>query len=133
SPRRRSTARRTVVQASVRADLSPEVLDRLTDGIVVIGPDGRARSWNRAAREILALGPRARPGIQAEKLLRSVEPGETLVALALGGKRFETETLLQNARGEEIPVRAAFLPLGPGGGAVAVLADLTKMRRLEQE
>ena len=122
-----------MVPASARADLSPDVLDRLTDGIVVIGPDGRARSWNRAAREILALGPRVRPGIAAEKLLRSVVPGEALVALALGGKRFETETLLQNARGEEIPVRAAFLPLGAKGGAVAVLADLTKMRRLEQE
>jgi two-component system sensor histidine kinase HydH len=117
----------------VRADLSPEVLDRLTDGIVVIGPDGRARSWNRAAREILGLGSRVRPGIEAEKLLRSVVPGEALVARALSGKRFETETLLQNARGEEIPVRAAFLPLGAGGGAVAVLSDLTKMRRLEQE
>lgn len=133
SPRRRSTARRTVVPASARADLSPDVLDRLTDGVVVIGPDGRARSWNRAARDILALGPRVRPGLEAAKLLRSVVPGEDLVNAALRGKRFETETLLRNARGEEIPVRAAFLPLGAQGGAVAVLADLTKMRRLEQE
>jgi two-component system sensor histidine kinase HydH len=117
----------------MHADLSPDVLDRLSDGIVVVSPDGRARSWNRAAREILALGPRVRPGMPARELLRSVVPGEDLVTAALAGRRFETETLLQNARGEEIPVRAAFLPLGARGGAVAVLADLTKMRRLEQE
>jgi len=107
------------------------VLDRLSDGIVVLGPDGRARSWNRAAREMLGLGPRARVGGDGRVLLRSVVPGEDLVGAALAGKRGEIETWLHNARGEEIPVRVAFLPTS--GGAVAVLADLTKMRRLEQE
>ncbi|HKA24415.1 MAG TPA: ATP-binding protein [Candidatus Eisenbacteria bacterium] len=130
---RRPTARRAAPRAAAAQDLSPDVLDRLSDGIVVVGPDGRARSWNRAARDILAIGPRTRPGADARDLLRSVVPGEDLVTPALAGKRIETETLLQNARGEEIPVRAAFLPLGAGRGTVAVLADLTKMRRLEQE
>ncbi|HEV8480731.1 MAG TPA: ATP-binding protein, partial [Candidatus Eisenbacteria bacterium] len=80
----------------------------------------------------LALGPRVRPGVNASAVLRSVVPGEDLVSAALAGKRGEIETWLQNARGEEIPVRVAFLPAG-SGSAVAVLTDLTKMRRLEQE
>jgi signal transduction histidine kinase len=128
---RNRNRRRAAASASARADLSPDVLDRLSDGLVVLGPDGRARSWNRAAREMLALGPRVRPGVHARAVLRSVVPGEDLVAAALSGKRGEVETWLQNARGEEIPVRVAFLPTA--SGAVAVLADLTKMRRLEQE
>ena len=131
--RRRAVARRPRAAAPARFDLPPAVLDRLSDGVVVVSADGRLRLTNRAAREMLALGSRARAGVDARTVLRSVIPAEDLVSAALAGRRLETETLLLNARGEEIPVRAAFLPLEGTGGAVALLTDLTKTRRLEHE
>jgi two-component system sensor histidine kinase HydH len=112
--------------------LSSVVLDRLADGLVMVDAAGRVRFANQAAREMLALGPRAGAGRRGSEIVRSAVPGEDLFEPAGRGRRVETETLLVTARGEEIPVRVSVVPLGEGLGAAAVLTDLTTTRRLEQ-
>jgi len=108
------------------------VFDRLADGVVIVDAAGAVRFANRAARELLGLGPRAVAGRPGRAVLRSAIPDEDLFAPALRGRRRETETLLVAARGEEIPARIAVVPLGGAGGAAAVITDLTTTRRLEQ-
>lgn len=108
------------------------VFDRLADGVVVVDAAGGVRFANRAARELLGIGPRGLAGRPGREVVRSAVAGEDLFAPALRGRRRETETLLVAGRGEEIPARVAVVPLGAGQGAAAVVTDLTTTRRLEQ-
>jgi PAS domain S-box-containing protein len=106
-------------------------MDGLYEGLVVIDDEGNVVRLNRAARELLALGSRSVAGRPGHEVVASAVPGENLFEAALAGTITETETLIISAGGEEVPARVCVVP--QAGGAVAVLADLTTARRLEQE
>ena len=113
--------------------LSGRVLDGLTEGVVVVDEHGLVQGINRAACVLLGAEEEKTLGKSASEVVASVVPGEDLFAAALAGERTESETLIATSSGAEVPVRVAVVPRGPGGGAVAILNDLTTAKRLEQE
>lgn len=129
----RAGALEVPVVPSAHYILTDPVADSLNEGLVVVDGDGKVLRLNRAARDLLALGSKNVLGSPAEEVVASAVPGENLFEGALGGVATETETLITSASGEEVPARICVVPQGEGGGAVAVLADLSTARRLEQE
>jgi signal transduction histidine kinase len=117
--------------APAHYSLAERVMDSLIEGVVVVDDQGNVLQLNRAARELLAIGSKGSVGRPAHEVVASAVPGENLFEGALSGKTTETETLITSARGEEVPARICVVP--QGGGAVAVLVDLSTARRLEQE
>ncbi len=103
------------------------LVDSVGEGILQVGPDGRIVRVNRTAREMLALPER----IEQQPLSTLVRHGElrALLDAARRGVAVEpTEIALDDRR-----ILVAAHQLGGSGvpGAVAVLVDLTQLRRLE--
>ncbi len=110
------------------------VLGGMVEGVVAVDPGMRVHSLNPAAARILSLSPEEGLGKSVQETIRN--PGlQALVTRALAGEGpLEMELVLR--RGEEerfLKVGVAPL-LGQRGvlGAVVVLDDLTRLRRLER-
>ncbi len=102
-------------EADEDRNLRRSVLDAMADGVVVAGADGRVIFANPAARAMLA------------------DPGAALaepIAIAASGAG-EAEAEIDGARDLRIRLRASRLSPVAGGGVVAVLHDITDLRRLE--
>ena len=115
---------------------SPDVLGpigaALSDALLSCDEGGRVRSVNEEACRLLDLTPAwalGRPGVE---VLRTAVPGEDLFAEARGARVPARETLLVTRTGAELPARVTLARL-PGGGAIAVVRDLTQSQRLQRE
>ncbi len=104
------------------------LIDSVGEGILQVGPDGRFVRANHTAREMLGLPERvARQPVST--LVRNGELRELLDAARSGGTVEPAELSLDERR-----ILVAAHPLGGAEqrpGAVAVLVDLTHLRRLE--
>jgi signal transduction histidine kinase len=130
--------RRAEEAARGRAELMDAALEALPDGVVVYGPDRRARFANAAYRRIMGAAA-ARIGESLEEVAeRRVAAGEQTREMA--------ETLLRRHAGppEEAgrPVRrlrpdgtAIVTRAGrlPDGGHIAVISDVTALHQAEEE
>jgi two-component system phosphate regulon sensor histidine kinase PhoR len=104
-----------------RAREIEELFDRLDEGVALVDREGTVRRTNRAFRGWIGRPEAA--GTRFETLFRDPQVGEALEE-ALDGEAASRETRL----GE----RTALVSLRPHpDGAVAVLRDLTRLRRLE--
>ncbi|HEX7117589.1 MAG TPA: ATP-binding protein [Longimicrobiales bacterium] len=103
------------------------LIDSVGEGILQVGPDGRFVRANRTAREMLALPERV-AGEPVTALVRHGELRDGLDAARRGRAVEPAELTLDERR-----ILVAAHPLGGGDmlGAVAVLVDLTELRRLE--
>jgi two-component system phosphate regulon sensor histidine kinase PhoR len=102
-------------ELTVERDLSGAVVDALVEGVVAVDASGAVRLANRAAASLL--------GEVTAPLPAALAP---LVDEARGGVDRDLEIAI-NGRA----VRVAARPL-PGGGAVAVLYDVTQIRALDR-
>jgi signal transduction histidine kinase len=128
---------RAEAEARARAEMLVAVLEALPDGVVVFGPDRRARITNAAYQRIM--GPAAaRIGETMEELAdRRVAMGDLTREMADAllrrhrGPAEETGRPIQRVRpdGTAIHTRAGRLP---DGGHIAVISDITALHRAEE-
>jgi signal transduction histidine kinase len=129
-----------------QAELLLAVMDGISDGVGVVGPDGRFLLDNPAARRILgrhegATGPdewAERFGLYRLDGITAYPVAEMPLTRALGGVSSEqVEMLVRNAahpEGRVISVSARPIVTVAGeGGAVAVFHDITDRKHVENE
>ena len=113
-----------------------KVLETIESGVVAVGPRGRITLFNRAAEQLTGTSAQVArgksPGCLPDPL------GSALYATAADGEpRSQIEFALPDAAGQMVPLMCSTSPLrGPDGaplGAVAVLADMSRLKELEQE
>lgn len=113
-----------------------KVLETIESGVVAVGPRGRITLFNRAAEQLTGTAAQAARGQSPECLPSPL--GSALQATAADGEpRSQIEFSLPDAAGQLVPLMCSTSPLrGPDGaplGAVAVLADMSRLKELEQE
>jgi PAS domain S-box-containing protein len=113
-----------------------KVLETIESGVVAVGPRGRITLFNRAAERLTGTSAQAARGQSPEQLPGPL--GSALSATAVDGEaRPQIEFSLPDAAGQLVPLMCSTSPLrGPDGaplGAVAVLADMSRLKELEQE
>jgi PAS domain S-box-containing protein len=113
-----------------------KVLETIESGVVAVGPRGRITLFNRAAERLTGTSALAARGQPPEQLPGPL--GSALAATAVDGEgRSQIEFSLPDASGQLVPLMCSTSPLrGPDGaplGAVAVLADMSRLKELEQQ
>jgi PAS domain S-box-containing protein len=113
-----------------------KVLETIESGVVAVGPRGRITLFNRAAEQLTGTSAQVARGQSPECLPNPL--GGALRATAVDGEpRSQIEFTLPDAAGQMVPLMCSTSPLrGPDGtplGAVAVLADMSRLKELEQE
>ncbi|HSE06124.1 MAG TPA: ATP-binding protein [Methylomirabilota bacterium] len=113
-----------------------KVLETIESGVVAVGPRGRITLFNRAAELLTGTSAQTVRGQAPEHLPGPL--GTALSATAVDGEpRSQIEFSLPDAAGQLVPLMCSTSPLrGPDGaplGAVAVLADMSRLKELEQE
>lgn len=105
------------------------VLDAMDEAVLVTDREGRIQLYNRAMAQLAGTPPRGRTTVEA---IRSAELHEA-VGLALRGKASSVELEIAAARDRSrrvLVARVAALP--ENAGAVAVLHDVTELKRADQ-
>jgi PAS domain S-box-containing protein len=113
-----------------------KVLETIESGVVAVGPRGRITLFNRAAERLTGTSAQAARGQSPECLPGPL--GSALQATAADGEpRSQIEFSLPDTAGQLVPLMCSTSALrGPDGaplGAVAVLADMSRLKELEQE
>ncbi len=106
--------------------------EALSDALVYSDGDGRIRYLNPEACRMLGCTPAWAVGRPALEVLRTAVPNEDLFAETLVERGAGRDTLLLTRTGSEVPARVTMARL-PGGGACAVVRDLTQAQRLQRE
>jgi diguanylate cyclase (GGDEF)-like protein/PAS domain S-box-containing protein len=109
------------------------LLNSMSDAVLVIAPDGRVRTENVAAAQLLGYEPGQLAGLEFSTL---VAP-EHLAAFNLENVLLEPgETVVQTVRGQTIPVSvsaSAITSTDPGfQGTIFVMRDITQRKRAER-
>lgn len=123
-----------LASTQARATLLDTILESLEDGVIAQDARGRIQLFNGAAERIFGLSRSEVLGRPLLEVIREYELAEALEAAAVQGAS-QTRTLrLMRPAERELQIRSAPLRSVAGGldGAVAVLRDVTEMRRLEQ-
>jgi len=106
------------------------ILETMTEGVLVVGPDARVVLANRSLRSMLAItgllvGRRPIEAIRNDELAELIDH-----ANQIGGVT-GAEIDVVGVMARRVRVRVAPLAGGRGQGAVAVLSDVTDLKRLE--
>jgi two-component system phosphate regulon sensor histidine kinase PhoR len=110
------------------------VFTSMTEGVVAIDRDGKVIAMNRAAGEMLGIDADSARGRSVEELIRSVDFHEITASALAGRESMEAEISLTGQGEIFIEVNGAPMvnESGETMGAVVVLNDVTKLRRLER-
>jgi len=102
------------------------LLNSMQDAVIAMGPDGRVQWANRGMDRLLGRSPRLNA-----PLIDSVRDPDFLAAIQEAARDHVVTSARSNtvAAGRTFDVTAAPMP---GGGAVAVLRDLTETERMEK-
>jgi two-component system phosphate regulon sensor histidine kinase PhoR len=120
-------AEERIAAAEVERDQLRIILERMSEGVLVVGPDGRALLANPAFRRLFSLEGSVvgRPPLEISRL---PQLARTLEATLAGGRPETAEIDL------EMPIRRnlslASASLGEGAGAVVVARDTTAFAQL---
>ncbi len=109
------------------------VLSSMVEGVVAVNHEGRIMSINRAAANLLSVDPAQVQGRNIDQVVREVDIQQFVRKTLEGTEPVEAEVSLQ-AEGERFfQLHGASLPDAKNGkaGAVIVIHDITRMRRLE--
>jgi two-component system phosphate regulon sensor histidine kinase PhoR len=108
------------------------VLTGMVEGVLAVDAEGRILSINRAAAEFLGVDAAGARGRMVEEVARNPELQDFVTRTLKGQEPEETGISLTDGDGRSFQLHGSSLP-GRGGisGAVIVLNDVTKLRRLE--
>jgi len=109
------------------------VLSSMIEGVFAVDADARIVSINRAAAQLLSIDPAKAQGRAVEEVVRNLGLQE-FVRQTLAGDKPTEDDVSFSADGERFfHVQGARLvdPRGERAGAVIVLSDMTRIRRLE--
>jgi len=122
---------RELEQASARQSQLAALFDHLSDGVVLVDPDGHVVSLNRAARELLPGGRSEALGRPYAEVLRDYELNE-LVAGALAGTAPTTGRFVELGRPRRsVQAQVSILQGADRPLVTLVLRDITELRRTE--
>ena len=110
------------------------VLESMVEGVLAVDPDGRLIALNTAAARLLDVGARDVVGMSIEAAVRNPELQRVVLAVLSGEQPVETD-LTAFVGGEErfLQANGSLLHTEDGAvaGAVVVVNDVTRLRRLE--
>lgn len=109
------------------------ILDSMVEGVVVTNSEGTIVLTNRALREMFLCTQEQVMGHTPMAALRVVELHEAIEEAARSAKRTSVEFAVESVRPRTLAASVAPLrgPQGASEGCVAVLSDVTELRRLE--
>jgi two-component system phosphate regulon sensor histidine kinase PhoR len=110
------------------------VLESMVDGVLAVDPDRRILTLNTAAAELLGVDPAEVQGAAIEEAVRNPELQAVVAAAVSGQGPVEVDLTLHVGGGEQYLQASGALLHAQGGevvGAVVVLNDVTRLRRLE--
>jgi diguanylate cyclase (GGDEF)-like protein/PAS domain S-box-containing protein len=126
--------RQALASTTFSRDYLDDVLNGMSDAVLVMAPDGRLQTANLAAAEMLGFSTQELPGREFADLVAA----EHRAAFDLERMRAEPgETVIRTQRGQTIPVSVHLSPLGraaanQGRGTIVVLRDITDRKRAER-
>jgi len=129
-----SELERSISELAERKNRMETILAAMADGVIAVDPYGRILLVNRAACEMLGVSEERALGKYVLEAVRNHDLAEALES-AMRGEADTREIKLRNPRPATIGVLSAPILEGNNGavtGAVAVLHDVTEVRRLEQ-
>ncbi len=117
----------------------PGVLDSLSDGVLIVSPDGRIRALNRAGEAILGVAPGTGLGATLQEILPEDGGGDEFLDHVLAPITGETPegdrvTYTREGRGRRLSVRsrAWTIPSGPDQGRTVLTASFTDVTELDR-
>lgn len=125
---------RSIGELSERKDRMEAILSVMADGVLAVDRSGKILLANSAASRILGISEHQAFGRHLLEVVRNHELAESLQS-ATRGEPDTREVTLREPRLAHLMVHSAPIPergTGTAAGAVAVLQDLTELRRLER-
>ena len=121
--------RQIISEASVEQSRLSAVLNTMADGVIVVGSDRQVSLINRAAEQLLRVGPQAQSSSLAE-VIRDHEL-QQIVSRAIDTQQPQ-QTEVQILQGRRY-IGALATPVAENGtgGVLLTLHDMTKLRQLE--
>jgi diguanylate cyclase (GGDEF)-like protein/PAS domain S-box-containing protein len=125
--------RQTLAGTTISRDYLDTVLNSMSDAVLVTAPDGRIRTVNSAATELLGRTAGELIGVEFESLVAEPHAPAFSIEHALGEP---CETVVATARGQTIPVSVNASTLASTDpafqGHIFVLRDITDRKRAER-
>jgi diguanylate cyclase (GGDEF)-like protein/PAS domain S-box-containing protein len=125
--------RQTLAGTTISRDYLDTVLNSMSDAVLVTAPDGRVRTVNSAATELLGRPASELIGVEFESLVAEPHAPAFSIERALADP---CETVVATARGQTIPVSvnaSTIASADPGfQGHIFVLRDITERKRAER-
>ncbi len=109
------------------------VLSSMTEGVFAVDSQGCFASINTAAAQLLGVDPASAPGRSVEEAIHDAELRQFVRDTLRSGEPTEADISFSGTTERLFHVRGAGLsdPRGERSGAVIVLSDMTRIRRLE--
>jgi PAS domain S-box-containing protein len=126
-------ARRSARSARVARARNEVIVESIVEGIWLVGPDGRTQYVNSQMAALLGTEPEAAVGRHVKEFLASEGDAELLVKAARADVAPLYELSLRRADGTLLDALVTIGPAVGAAGVVAVVADNTERRLIEQE
>jgi two-component system phosphate regulon sensor histidine kinase PhoR len=109
------------------------VLEGMVEGVLAVDREERVLRMNGAAARLLGVAPEAAAGRSLQEVVRSVELQRLVRQVLAGGGAAECEFVLYGEQERHIECHCTVPPdpSGAGPGALVVLHDITRLKRLE--
>ncbi len=126
--------RQALATTAISRDYLDDVLNGMSDAVLVMAPDGRVQTANAAAAGMFGFAAKELPGREFADLIAP----EHRAAFDLERMKTEPgETVIRTERGQTIPVSVNLSPLGRAAanesrGTIVVLRDITERKRAER-
>ena len=125
--------RQALAVTTISRDHLDTVLNSMSDAVLVTAPDGRIRTVNTAATELLGRTATDLAGLQFESLIAEPHAPAFSIERVLGEPG---ETVVGTARGQSIPVSVSASTIASSDpafqGYIFVLRDITERKRAER-
>jgi len=110
------------------------ILSSMTEGVVAVDVGGHIVSINKAAALLFGIDPEQAQGRNIEEVIRNADVQEFIRGTLNEESPSQTEITLSGPQEQIVRLDGASLTDSKGdrGGAVIVISDMTRMRRLEQ-
>ena len=125
--------RQALASTTISRDFLDDVLNSMSDAVLVMSPNGRVRSANAAASELFGYSAAELPGTIVSEL---IAPEHREAFDERGLEAGVGETVVRTQRGQTIPVAVSLSPLespdASNRGTILVLRDITDRKRAER-